>query len=120
MKHESNRDGQEMSRMEVASELIRQDVKVALSHPQVLDGEFERTSLPVKLTDELRRMRREPSAFTVNGRVKCGLGCGKGAAYSLTHPQVANAGTWCAVHGWIFFDSERLPPTRPTLKRTPP
>jgi len=58
------------------------------------------------LTPEiLRRM-------VVSSRCKAsGIDCGKSKAYSLTHADSATAGTWCVVHGWLFFDSVTLPPT---------
>lgn len=68
-------------------------------------------SIPDALQREIRKMRRLPKAFSVNRMVRCAMGCGKGKAYSLTHPDSENAGTWCETHGWLFFDSASLPPT---------
>lgn len=67
--------------------------------------------IPDALQRELTTMRRVPDGYSVVKMVKCSLGCGKGKAYSLTHPDSENAGTWCAVHGWLFFDSVALPST---------
>ena len=69
-----------------------------------------RKALPDALRAELKLMRRDPAAYSIVRKVKCGLGCGKQAAYSLTHADCENAGTWCRAHGWIFFDSPALPP----------
>lgn len=68
-------------------------------------------SIPIALSAELTAMRRNPDGYSVVRMVKCGLGCGKGKAYSLTHADSENAGTWCPTHGWLFFDSVALPPT---------
>ena len=67
-------------------------------------------SLPDALRRELTTMRRKPEGYSVVKMVKCNLGCGKLKAYSLTHADSENAGTWCPVHGWLFFDSVALPP----------
>jgi hypothetical protein len=67
--------------------------------------------IPDALHAELARMRRAPDGFSVVRMVKCSMGCGKAKAYSLTHADSVNAGTWCAVHGWLYFDSVALPPT---------
>ena len=101
--------------MDAARETVRQDLRMPLTTRKSQRGPTEVASIPKELGNELRRMRRDPEAFKLNGRVKCGLGCGKGAAYNLTHPQSTNAGTWCPRHGWIFFDSTNLPPTEGML-----
>jgi hypothetical protein len=88
--------------MEAPNKLISSDLKEVHARPQVQSAAAN-TSIPGRLTNELCHMRRDPSAFTLYGRVKCPFGCGKGAAYNLTHPQSIEAGTWCAVHGWIFL-----------------
>lgn len=67
-------------------------------------------ALPDNLVLELRKMRRDPSQFTVVSMTTCKMGCGKGSAFSLAHPDSQSAGTWCALHGWIFFDSVKVPP----------
>jgi hypothetical protein len=67
--------------------------------------------IPDALQRELTTMRRNPDGFKVTRMVKCGLGCGKGQAYSLTHADSETAGSWCPRHGWLFFDSVALPPT---------
>ena len=67
--------------------------------------------IPDALQRELTTMRRNPEGYSVVKRVNCKLGCGKAMAYSLTHPESKEAGTWCAVHGWLFFDSVTLVPT---------
>jgi hypothetical protein len=67
--------------------------------------------IPRTLRRELTTMRRDPDGFSVVRMVKCGPGCGKGKAYSLTHAESENAGSWCPNHGWLFFDSVALPPT---------
>lgn len=67
-------------------------------------------ALPAALSRELSVMRRNPLAFTVIRRIACSLGCGKGTAYSLTHPDCAEAGSWCPVHGWLSFPSNQLRP----------
>src|SRR6266545_4492423 len=97
--------------MDAAREPCQGEVKVALTTRKSQSGPTETTFVPAELSDELRRMRQNATAFTLNGRVKCRLGCGKGAAYNLRHPQATKAGTWCALHGWIFFDSVKLLPT---------
>lgn len=66
--------------------------------------------IPEQLTKELKRMRREPSRFSIVKMVACALGCGKGTAYSLTHLDCAEAGTWCSTHGWLSFPSNALRP----------
>ena len=68
-------------------------------------------AIPDALRRELATMRRNPDGYSVVRMVKCSLGCGKGKAYSLTHADSENAGTWCPIHGWLFFDSVVLPPT---------
>lgn len=68
-------------------------------------------SIPDALRRELAAMRRNPDGYTVSGMVGCKLGCGKRKAYSLTHQDSESAGSWCPVHGWLFFDSAALPPT---------
>jgi hypothetical protein len=95
--------------METVHKLTTRDPKSSPTHAQP-QGTAENTLLPERLIHELKRMRRKPNDFIVKGHVKCGLGCGKKAAYSLTHPESTKAGTWCLVHGWIFFDSVGLPP----------
>ncbi len=64
------------------------------------------------LTAELARMRRNPTEFAVlSSNAKCKL-CYKKTAVDLGHPlNPANAGCWCPVHGWLFFDSVAIPPT---------
>lgn len=66
--------------------------------------------IPEALTKELRRMRRDPAPFSVVKMVQCALGCGKAKAFSLTHPECPEAGTWCAQHGWLSFPSNQLRP----------
>lgn len=69
--------------------------------------------LPEALLTEIVTMRRNPRNFRVTGMVTCSLApaiCKK-SAFRLTHPDAANAGSWCPVHGWLFFDSVALPPT---------
>lgn len=73
-------------------------------------------AIPDALRRELATMRRNPEGYSVAKMVKCSLGCGKGKAYSLTHADSANAGTWCPSHGWLFFDSVALPPTERLTK----
>lgn len=68
-------------------------------------------SIPDALHAELARMRRAPAGFSVAEMVGCKLGCGKAKAYSITHAECRDAGTWCAVHGWLSFQSAQLPPT---------
>ena len=85
--------------------------KMRLTTRKSQSGPTEAASIPEELVSELRRMKRDPAAFALGGRVKCGLGCVKAAAYHLTHPKSRKAGTWCAVHGWLFLDSVNLPPT---------
>ena len=65
-------------------------------------------AIPGPLADELRFMRRKPEDFSVTKRTKCKFGCGPDAAYTLWHPQSEGAGTWCPIHGWLFFDSIKL------------
>lgn len=69
------------------------------------------TKVPM-LAAELSRMRRDPREYRVSERLWCHLGCGKGAAYALTHEKRTRAGTWCPVHGWLHFDSVGLPPEK--------
>jgi hypothetical protein len=81
---------------------VSQDIKVALTTRKSEEAAIEVTSMPERLGSELSRMKRNPMEFSLNGRVQCGLGCGKGVAYNLTHPKCTNAGTW--VSGpWLDF-----------------
>ena len=64
---------------------------------------------PEALDKELRRMRRDPSEFKVTGIGKCQF-CGQKLAVRLTHPLSPEAGTWCPVNGWLFFDSVAIRP----------
>lgn len=67
--------------------------------------------IPDALQRELTTMRRGFERYSVTKMISCKLGCGKSKAYSLTHADSENAGSWCATHGWLFFDSVSLPPT---------
>lgn len=64
--------------------------------------------LPNELAAELKTMRRDPGNFSVVRMVKCSLGDHQ--AFSLTHTQTKEAGTWCAEHGWLSFPSAILEP----------
>jgi hypothetical protein len=68
------------------------------------------TAIPGILDFELNLMRRKAAEFRVLKMVKCKFGCGKGSAYTLGHPASRNAGTWCPIHGWLFFDSVKIQP----------
>lgn len=61
--------------------------------------------LPASLIHELQRMRRDVNEFSIQRRVSCQFGCGSGAAFALTHPRSPSAGSWRAIHGWLFFNS---------------
>ncbi|HLA11395.1 MAG TPA: hypothetical protein VJ023_12485 [Pyrinomonadaceae bacterium] len=65
--------------------------------------------MPEGLKRELRLMRRNPAEFTVlrKGRCKCRMK----NAFDLGHPVPLNAGSWCLIHGWLFFDSVKIRPT---------
>jgi hypothetical protein len=97
--------------MNAATETFSHDGQMPLTTRKSQSGPTEAASIPEEIVSELRRMRRDPAEYKLSGRVQCGLGCGKGAGYHLTHPKSTNAGTWCAVHGWLFLDSGNLPPT---------
>lgn len=69
-------------------------------------------TFPEALRAELRAMRRNPDEFTVNAMVKCKFcsgGKGSKTAHSLVHPKnLTGVGTWCAIHGWLYFDSVKV------------
>jgi hypothetical protein len=77
----------------------------------IIDALTPDRRIPDALQRELTIMRRNPDGYSVAGMVSCKMGCGKGKAYSLTHTDSESAGSWCSVHGWLFFDSVALPPT---------
>jgi len=69
------------------------------------------TELPPDLITELKRMRQVPEEFT-GAVANCGW-ChaeGIGTAVVLSHPKCPEAGKWCPVHGWWYFESPQLPP----------
>lgn len=67
-------------------------------------------AMPEELTQELRRMRRDPEEFTVLRALHCSF-CTKTTAVTLGHPMnPVKAGTWCPTHGWLFFDSVKITP----------
>lgn len=69
---------------------------------------------PQELIAELKAMRRNPGDFYLRGRGSCSLGCdrkGERSTYQIGHAKSEEAGTWCAVHGWLTFDSAACPPT---------
>lgn len=72
-------------------------------NPTVLAGMSE------ALNAELTRMRRNPAEFTVFSGANCKL-CYKKTAFDLSHPKNPTAGSWCPTHGWLFFDSVKIPP----------
>lgn len=70
-------------------------------------------SLPPALEAELVKMRQNPANFTITERVKCKFCTEKKSAYHLINAKSGDrvVGSWCAVHGWLFFDSVGIPPT---------
>ena len=71
--------------------------------------------VPQELVSQLRIMRRNPDDFWVVKRIGCMLGSdrkGARSAYQIAHPSLDDAGTWCPEHGWIRFNSVKLPPTK--------
>jgi hypothetical protein len=86
------------------------------------------THTPQELVSELCRMRRNPDEFYFKRRVMCSLGCdhkGEKSAYQIGHANCDDAGSWCATHGWLSFESARLPPNqgqiitkRPDVKKS--
>jgi hypothetical protein len=68
-------------------------------------------TMPSELTAELTKMRRNPALFAIDKAVRCKF-CGKGqTGLALLHAESLNAGTWCPEHGWLYFDSVKIPPT---------
>jgi len=61
---------------------------------------------------ELIKMRRNPALFSAGGLIQCKF-CGKPkTALALLHASFQDSvGSWCADHGWLYFDSVKLPPT---------
>lgn len=65
--------------------------------------------LPTELVQQLVVMRRNPSEFTFLAMSRCKL-CYKKCAVDIGHPLAATAGTWCPVHGWLYFASNTIRP----------
>ena len=74
---------------------------------------METSAIPDALQAELIKMRRNPQQFHVKGRSSCRFCGGKNQrAYQLLNQQSEFvAGSWCAEHGWLHFDSVAYPPT---------
>lgn len=68
------------------------------------------TALPNDLISALIKMRRDPCLFAVLRMTQCKFGCGKNSVFAITHPRSNEAGAWCEIHGWIFFDSVKIRP----------
>lgn len=68
--------------------------------------------LPPALEVELTKMRRNPAMFHAGGKIQCRF-CGKpNTAYALLDATSGNeAGSRCPLHGWLYFDSVKFPPT---------
>lgn len=71
------------------------------------------TPLPEDLVAELHKMRRNPANFSVAAQVKCKFCSEPKSAYHVLNAKFGDrvVGSWCPVHGWLFFDSVALPPT---------
>lgn len=69
-------------------------------------------TLPVQLEAELRKMRRNPTDFSISARTRCKLCSEPKSAYHLINAKFGDrvVGSWCPEHGWLFFDSVELPP----------
>ena len=68
-------------------------------------------AMPEELKKELKRMRRNPDEFTVLRKRGCRFCYQKKNAFDLGHPKnPLNAGSWCLIHGWLFFDSVKIRP----------
>lgn len=69
--------------------------------------------LPDDLVVELVKMRQNPVNFTVSGMSKCKFCSKTKVAYTLLNAKISASpiGSWCAVHGWLFFESVQCPPT---------
>lgn len=66
---------------------------------------------PEALTAELTKMRRNPHNFTILDRFQCKF-CGTAkTAYGLLNAKCESCGSWCPVHGWLYFDTVDNPPT---------
>lgn len=62
------------------------------------------------LRKEIAAMRRTPDEFRILRESHCKF-CGKRNALDLGHPNnPTNAGSWCPQHGWLRFDSPKIPP----------
>jgi len=69
--------------------------------------------LPAELAAELTKMRRNPALFKIQQAIQCKF-CGKpktGLALINAKFPERQAGSWCPIHGWLFFDSVAFPPT---------
>ena len=67
--------------------------------------------MPPELATAISTMRRDPLEFTVLGMSKCRF-CYKASAFDLGHElNPTNAGCWCPVHGWLWFDASTILPT---------
>lgn len=71
------------------------------------------TRLPNELEAELRKMRRNPADFSVLSMNKCKFCSKPKSAHHLINAKFGDqiVGSWCPVHGWLFFNSVELPPT---------
>lgn len=71
------------------------------------------TSLPDELAAELRKTRRNMADFSVASLHKCKFCTKAKTAYHLINAKFRDrvVGSWCATHGWLFFDSVALPPS---------
>jgi hypothetical protein len=66
-------------------------------------------AMPEQLRAELQRMKRDPREFAVLRKMTCKF-CGTRTAFELGHAATDNAGSFCPVHGWVYFNSVKIPP----------
>ena len=78
-----------------------------------METDSVQTALLVELESELRKMRRNSADFLVSARTKCKFCTKPKSGYHLINAKFRDrvVGSWCAEHGWLFFDSVALPPT---------
>lgn len=76
------------------------------------------TEMPPELVNELRKMRRDPAEFQVLGVVHCRF-CSEKKSIEIAHANSPSCGAWCPTHGFIYFDSVRVPPLGTVEQRRP-
>ena len=76
-----------------------------------------KSSMPQQLISELTVMRRNLADFVLGPMANCRFEAsgedGKRTkdAYQLAAKSGELVGAWCPIHGWLWFDSVRYPPT---------